>query len=429
MSKSSHFNLSIKIGMARAITLSVVFCLSISILDAQTFTILHTFQGVDGAEPGAGLTMDNAGNFYGTTIEGGAYGFGNAFKMTHRGTGWVLTNLYSFTGGSDGSGPFTRAVFGPDGSLYGGTSLGGVPGGCLGYGCGTIYKLQPSPTSCHATSCPWNKTTLYAFTGTGGDGAYPMEMSPVFDQQGNVYGTTANGGSYTGRCSLEGCGTVFELSHAGSGWTENVLWEFMFQNDGAGPQGVIFDQFGVLYGTASAGGYYNAGAVYTLTPSSSGWIQNTIYAFHNMDDGDIPAGLIFDRLGNTLYGGTSCGGINGGGTIYDLVPGSGNWTFNTLYSLTGGCSQSSGVSGPLTMDAAGNLYGTTYTEGAYGHGSVFKLTFSNGGWLYTDLYDFTGGADGWQPNSDLVVDASGNIYGTVLFSRPGEGIVFEITPH
>jgi len=138
-------------------------------------------------------------------------------------------------------------------------------------------------------------------------------------------------------------------------------------------------------------------------------------------------GLIFDRSGN-LYGSTTTYGSGGGGTAFELVPSSGNWTFSLLYSF-GEYINSGGPYGSLTMDAADNLYGTTLEDGAYGYGSVFKLTPSSGSWTYTSLHDFTGGSDGGYPWGNVVFDMNGNIYSTTwLGGTHGAGVVFEITP-
>ena len=161
----------------------------------QTFTVLHNFTGGhDGAWPQAGLTLDRAGNLYGTTTIGGdggcSYGefpgCGSVFKLAHQASGWTLNTLYAFGGGSDGEGPLTPVVLGPDGNLYSTTALGGYA--CDFYGCGTVFKLQPQPTVCTSASCPWRKTEMYQFTGAS-DGASPATGSLTFDAARNIYGT------------------------------------------------------------------------------------------------------------------------------------------------------------------------------------------------------------------------------------------------
>ncbi len=126
-----------------------------------------------------------------------------------------------------------------------------------------------------------------------------------------------------------------------------------------------------------------------------------------------------------LYGTTTTGGVNGGGTVFEISPSDGGWTFQTIYSFSG----SGGPYDDLVIDSAGNLYGTTYLDGRYGWGNVFKLVPSSGGWTYSSLHDFTGGSDGASPRCRLVFDSSGNLYGTTsIGGTGGYGVVFEITP-
>ncbi len=208
---------------------------------------------------------------------------------------------------------------------------------------------------------------------------------------------------------------------------ESVLYRFTGGNDGGYPySGVIFDSAGNLYGTASAGGINTYGTVYELSPSSSGWTETTLHSFGSVgDDGYLPfGGLIIDRQGS-LYGTTYGGGAGGGGTVYELQPSGGDWTFSTLYSFAG----FDGAEDAPTMDASGNLYGTTFIAGADNLGSVFKLTPTEGGWTYTDLHDFAGGNDGGGAMGSVVLDGNGNVYGTnYIYGSGGAGVAFEITP-
>jgi uncharacterized repeat protein (TIGR03803 family) len=153
-------------------------------MQAQTFTVLHTFTGAnDGDEPQASLTLDGAGNLYGTASYGGSVGMGTVFKLTDRPSGWALTTLYSFSGGSDGAIPLGGVIFGPDGSLYGDTSAGGDSG------YGTVFNLKPQPRVCNSTECPWLKTTLYQFTDEQ-DGSAPMG-NLLANAAGDLFGTTS----------------------------------------------------------------------------------------------------------------------------------------------------------------------------------------------------------------------------------------------
>src|SRR5271167_2677519 len=197
---------------------SIVFALTVALTQpaqAQTFKVIHTFTAKgDGATPWAGLTMDQAGNLYGTTCGSDcAYGgkAGAVFRLSKIGSSWPLNPLHNFAGGNDGANPYAGVVFGPQGILYGTTPHAGG-NGCDGSGCGTVFSLQPPPSACKAVLCPWTETVLYSFTG-GSDGATPVFGDVIFDSSGNLYGTTLFGGTYSS-------GTVFELTRTGSGWPE-----------------------------------------------------------------------------------------------------------------------------------------------------------------------------------------------------------------
>jgi len=377
---------------------------------AQTFTVLKSFGGIDGNLPGTPI-LDKAGNVYGTTVEGGPGeygGFGNVYKLSHAGSGWVFNDLYDFTAHGDGAYPeYGGLTFGSDGTLYGTASAEGE------YGFGTIFNLRPPATFCRSVKCPWDLTVLYAF-GAGHDGQYP-NGKVVFDAVGNMYGTTYGGGDY-------GYGTVFMATRSGGTWTETVLHSFN-KTDGATPTaGVVLDSAGNLYGTTNSGAN-GWGNVFELTPSGSGWIYQIVYTFTNGMDGRSPrGGLVLDGTGD-LYGSAQDNGQNLGGTIFELSPSNGGWTFNLLYSLSG----NGGPADTLTFDTAGNLYGTNYADGTYEAGSVFELSPSGGGWVYTDLHDFTGGNDGKWPTGSVALDSAGNIFGTTSQGgRSFSGVVFEI---
>ena len=416
-----------------ALVLAVLFVLTVAAIpaaQAQTFSVIHDFSGTDGFAPYAGVTLDAAGNLYGTTSQSFT-GDGTAFQLKRSHGNWVLNSLFTFTG-TNGAYPFAGIVFGPDGALYGTTNSGG-----LGKGFGVVYNLRPPRTACKSALCPWTETVLYPFTG-GSDGSGPSLGNPVFDKNGNLYGTTQLGGDLA--CSPPyGCGTVYQLTPSASGWTESVLYSFSGGNDGSEPaSGVILDEAGNLYGITYQGGGIGCGGrgcgtVFQLSPSGSGWKETILYSFTGGSDGGNPyGGLIFDQSGN-LYGTTLFGGSGGGGTVFELSPSGGGWTFTLVYALTG---YDAGPVGSLAMDGAGNLYGTTNANGAYGNGSVFKLQPSNGGWIYTTLHDFTyRGPDGSLPVAGPTVDAKGNVYGTT--SQGGTqycgfevqcGVVWEITP-
>lgn len=386
----------------------LTFAVAVTPATAQTFTILHTFSGAEGANPSAGLFFDAAGNLYGTTGQGGdvppycaPYGCGTVFRLKPTSSGWVLESLYKFHG-YDGADPQARIILGPDGSLYGTTSYGGV----MGYG--TVFRLTPAATPCRSVSCPWTETVLYAFHG-GSDAAYPLYGDLIFDQSGNIYGTTYGGGAY-------GYGAVFELSRSNGGWTEKVLYSF--GSNGRTPfAGVILDSSANLYGTTVYGGPYNAGTVYELTHSVTGWTEHVLYSFDNSGSGgyDPYGGLIFDSVGN-LYGTTHMPGQNGT-TVYELTPANGGWTYRVLYALNADI----GSYANLTMDTMGDLYGTLFSANI----EVFRLTPSDGQWT---LSGFDGSA-GSGPIGNVILDRNGNVYGTTFGGGLyNDGVVFEITP-
>jgi uncharacterized repeat protein (TIGR03803 family) len=261
----------------------------------------------------------------------------------------------------------------------------------------------------------------YSFSGPDGNG--PEFVDPVFESAGNMYGSTYEGGAnYSGN--------VFQLTHSNGQWTGTSIHDFN-GSDGYLPySSVTPDAQGNVYGTTWMGGPNNGGTVYRLTHSGSGWTYSMLYAFQSSSpDPYFPVGgLVFDQAGD-LYGTTQSGGTGGGGTVFELSPSGGGWNFSVLYSFTG----QNGPLNTLAMDAAGNLYGATYADGAFGHGTVFKLTNNNGSWSYTDLHDFTNGSDGGNPIGSVSLDASGNLYGTASQGGIGQcsggcGVVWEITP-
>jgi uncharacterized repeat protein (TIGR03803 family) len=270
--------------------------------------------------------------------------------------------------------------------------------------------------------------TLIAFGSPGTEGLDPFG-DLIFDQAGNLYGTTAFGTDE---------GMVFELTPTVDGsWTESVLYGF---TDGGAPHaGVIFDQAGNLYGTAMGGGAYREGSVFELTKNLDGtWTESALHSFcryrHSCHDGNEPyAGLIFDTAGN-LYGTTTTGGNlsdcapNGCGVVFQLTPSpDGSWTEKVLHQFTGG-KDGGGPYAGLIFDTAGNLYGTATSGGVYGSGVIFKLTPSvSGRWTEKVLHHFTGGRDGGYPYAGLIFDQAGNLYGTTVGGGAhGWGTVFEL---
>jgi uncharacterized repeat protein (TIGR03803 family) len=402
---------------------------------AQAFSTIFDFSLQNGYAPYAGVTRDRAGNLYGTT-SGSGIDSGTVFELKRSNGSWIMNTLFTFNPLSASSEvvgywPWSGVVFGPDGALFGTTFGGGVGGGSNGYG--VVYKLTPPQTFCRTILCPWTEEVLYEFAG-GSDGSNPALGNVTFDDAGNLYGTTAGGGAAGG-------GVVYEVMPLNGGWTEKVLYSFTGGNNGATPYGaLIFDHAGNIYGTTvtgggSACGGKGCGTIFELSPSGSGWTEKILYAFQGTTDGKNPfGGLISDQSGN-LYGDTNLGGSAGGGTVFELTPNGGSWSFSLLYSLGPDLSGLGGPTSSLAMDGAGSLYGTTLGDGDAGVGTVFKLSPHNGGWSYTLLHTFGNGPDGGEPYGGPIVDAMGVVYGTASTGGTQScgfevqcGTVWKITP-
>jgi uncharacterized repeat protein (TIGR03803 family) len=384
----------------------------------QTFRVIHDFNfaGPDGGYPAAGLTIDQAGNLYGPASNWGRYNNGNIYKLSPHGSDWIFNVLHSFRGGSDGGNPEGNLTIGRYGILYGTTVRGGGTGCYVGMGCGTVYEVTPSPHTPPAVFGGWTDTILYGFT-DGTDGSSPGS-DVIFDQAGNLYGATSNGGAH-------GKGTIYELIPTAGGWEYRMLYSFSGAADGAKPIGnLMFDQSGNLYGAAYTGGRTGCGTIFQLTPSAGGWTENTLYTFRGQDDSGNPLGLVQDQLGN-LYGVTigagclagKCSYGVGASTVFMLSPRQDTWAY-TVLSTYAGLYESH-----ISIDASGSLYVAVAWPG-----QVFRLAPSGGIWTYTDLHDFNG-KDGFWPVGKIVVDADGNIYGvTNQGGAYSAGVVWEITP-
>ena len=273
-----------------------------------------------------------------------------------------------------------------------------------------MFRLTPPPTFCKSFTCNWDETIIFNFPGPP-NGFLPLGEI-AFDASGNLYGATYYGGGNGSG------GTVYQLTPAKGTWTQTLLVAF---ESGESPYGgVQLDQAGNVYGTTEI-----EGSVFEMVPSGSSWTRYVLYNFPEDSNYELVAGVILGPDGN-LYGGSSDGDPNP--ILYELTPSNGGWTYNTIYTLGG--VYCCGLSANLVMDTAGNLYGTTL--GGYqgnGYGSVFELSPSNGGWVYTDLHDFTGGSDGGDPYSSIVIDSAGNLYGTASTGGSnGYGTVWEVTP-
>jgi uncharacterized repeat protein (TIGR03803 family) len=376
---------------------------------------IHTFQAKPGAIPLPGVVEDSAGNLYGTTVYGGGKcrnGCGTVFEMSPLpGVGWAFKTIYVFQDSADGYQPVGPLLIGASGELYGTTSVGGQ------YNYGIVFELVLGSKG------QWQKETLYNFGAFSGDATQP-NGGVIADSSGNLYGVANYGGAY-------GAGAVFQLvSNLDGTWSENILFDFAGdQYEGGHPNGPLtFDTTGNLYGTALL--------VFELSPSSQGpWTENVLFDPSSQSaSGYVPTGgVIFDAAGN-LYGVNMEGGsTEDAGAVYELSPAQGFWIETTLHQFRPSTGDGSEPDAPLTFDARGNLIGTTATGGAYGYGTIFRLT-QNGYWIEDGRYSFTGGSDGAEPGAGaLIFDASGNIIGTASYGGSGTGtsgygVVFEIRP-
>ncbi len=388
-----------------ALVLAALFALLLAArpAQAQTETVLYNFTGgSDGGKPQSSLIFDGAGNLYGMTDGGGAFGAGTVFELSPNGSGgWNETVLYSFTGGADGANPIGPVMFDSVGNLYG-TAQGG---GANGYG--VVFELSP-------VGAGWTETVLHSFAG-GADGANPPN-GLIMDPAGNLYGTTYNGG-------VAGHGTVFELSPSGGGWTERVI----YTGDAPfGDAGLTRDAAGNIFGATLL-------TVFELSPNGNGgWNPTVIHTFTGAPrDGRGPEGTpVLDKSGN-LYGTTYQGGAKNLGTVYKLSHGAQGWTEKILHSFmfTDGAYVRAGV----LLDAAGNIYGTTADGGKHlYYGTVFELVAGAG--IYKEKFFWSfGGRAGIPPYpSSLILDSAGNLYGTTQMGgsqacQYGCGGVFEVT--
>jgi uncharacterized repeat protein (TIGR03803 family) len=276
-----------------------------------TETVIYSFVDANtGIFPGGGLVFDANSNLYGTTPQGGVpLGLGTVFELTPDGSGnWTEQVILGFGRNRDGGLPFAGLILDSEGNMFG-TTL-------AGYGEGTVYELTPLAKG------KWTTKVLHRFTG-GKDGGNPSG-NLILDAAGNLYGTAESGGA---GCDF-GCGTAFKLTRLAKGWKFSVLYTFAGSEDGQQPDGTLaFDDSGNLYGTTSEGGgngcsfNFGCGTVFELSPTAKGpWTETVLHRFVAQPDGLSPmGGLLPDTKGN-WYGTTGSGGADGDGTVFKLTP-------------------------------------------------------------------------------------------------------------
>ncbi len=292
--------------------------------------------------------------------------------MRGSGGSWTEKILYEFTGEADGSFPIGGLVFDPAGNLYGTTSALIDEGGCSGNSCGSVFELSPGAGG------TWTETTLHTFSHNLRDGNDPAS-SMVIDGHGNLFGSTASGGS-SNTCP-GGCGTVFELKRtAGGSYQYGVIYRFgATPTDGAGPVGgILLGPGGTLYGTTNTGGTTSSGTVWEISGSGTGLTETVLYNFPGGTGGYNPFSTMAFSLQGDLYGTTVQGGISTNcpdtcGTIFHLTRSGSTWTAAPLFSFNGADGASPLYSG-LIRDAAGNFYGVAADGGSSYDGVVFKIT-------------------------------------------------------
>jgi uncharacterized repeat protein (TIGR03803 family) len=354
-----------------------VFELSPDSNGGWTYTEIYGF-GFDGRDGGAypagPLTMDDDGNLYGVTQDGGTNSTGTVYKLTKANGAWTITYLYNFGPqlGGDGFNP-TGVVY-YHGALFGTTPYGGKSQNQNG----TLFAVRPNSDG------SWSESILRNFGVSENDGQHP-NGGLAFDSEGNIYGTTLWGGSRGG--SNQG-GTVFQLSRLSDGsWQEHILHSFTYR-DGYEPGAAtpIFDSRGDLYSTTTSGGSAGLGVVFELTPSGDKWTETVLHNFTGGEDGASPNGITFDSHGQ-LFGTTATGGGNGicldqyhnyqnvyCGTVYKLTPSaSGHWKESLLYGFPGGANGSVPVAG-VVLDSGDNVYGVAGQGGSYGLGVAFRIS-------------------------------------------------------
>jgi uncharacterized repeat protein (TIGR03803 family) len=403
-------------GSALAI-LGLILPLAARPAAAGTAEVIHSFGDGDGEYPATDLVLDASGVIYGTTTQGGGLNSGTVFRLAPAGPAWEESVIYSFTSGPDGGQPYNGVTLDAQGNLYGTAVTGGTGQTCEG-GCGVAYKLTK-------TGSTWTQSVLYNFTG-GEDGSGPG-AGLSFDRDGNLYGMTPTGGAF-------GLGVIYKLSRNGAGnWTQTVIHAFTGGEDGAtGSAGRLLLSGGRFYGVATVGGAHGKGTVFRLNPTpGGGWSFQILYAFRGMPDGALPYGAVVRDAAGKLYGTTYYEGAHDHGAVYQLTPtSSGLWKERIIYSFQGAADGGHPVS-HLNLGANGSLYGTTSEGGDpdCSCGTVFKLTKVGAGWQLETVHAFTGNPDGANAYNGMARGAGGKLYGaTVIGGEDDDGVIFELTP-
>lgn len=396
-----------------------------------------------------GVVGDANGNLYGVTFEGGTANLGTIYELSppaQQGQSWTESVLYNFTGGQDGGNPYVELTLDKSGNLYG-SSQGGVNSHTA-----TIFELSPNGGS-------WTFTPIYSFPASYGT-PFTIGSSLIFDQSGNLYGEVAAPSS----SALGFVYELSPPAQAGGAWTEATLYTFQGANvgeDGTWPSGGLsFDAQGNLYGTTEEGGVpgrkqcnsAGCGIVFELSPPAQpggAWTETILYRFLAQTDGGNPeGGVAFDKSGN-LFGTAFDGGDGvftaGSGVVFELTPGNGTWIETVIYTFD--AAKGAGLKGPsagVILDPSGRVYGTTFSSRNLNCtllpcGGVFALVppkQAGGEWTEFNLHVFSGPPDGDEPNGRLYLGKNA-LYGVTEYGGDentkqckdagGCGLIFQIT--
>ena len=374
-----------------------LFCAATA-LSAQTFSTLVNFDFTNGSMPESMPVQGTDGNFYGTTLQGGAFASGTVFKMTPGGT---LTTLYTFCSQAnciDGETPEVGLTLAPDGNFYGTTLGGGAQFE------GTAYRVTPKGSL----------AILYSFCSqTNCSDGYGPRAVPIEGVDGNFYGTTLYGGAY-GDSFENNYGTVFKMTPEGMLTT---LHSFD-GTDGSGPTGLVQATDGSFYGTTESDGLYGYGTVFKITPQGT---LTTLYNFcseSGCTDGKEPTGGMVQASDGDYYGTTSEGGANNEGTVFKITAGGMLATLHSFDNIDGA------LPNGLMQATDGNFYGTTFDGGAHAYGTVFEI---KAGGALTTLHSFDN-TDGSHPGAGVSQSTSGLLLGTTLDGGTNaEGTVFSLS--
>ena len=452
---SKRFQLCLPLALAAGFAFAATPCA------AGTETVLHTMCSLascaDGEIPQSQL-LKSGTILYGVAA-GGSHGGGVVFQYDLSSSTYSV--IYNFcsthvaghpTVCSDGESPTGRLVIDSSGNLYGTTDLGGNVNDA-----GKVYKLSKSGST-------WSLSTLYNFCPDKigsvecDDGDDPLSgltyagqaSGTSYDGTSPLYGSTYVGGSDS--AGSYGNGVIFELTLSGGTWSESVLHTFCPAcaelcyscSDGERPIGqMILDGAGVLWGSTEVGGGGGEGTVFKLASGS----LTTLYTFCSThaspcSDGGQPTGVLLDAAGD-IFGTTQIGGSGGSGsdagTLFELTDSGGTWSESVKYNFcsAASCNDGSFPRGDLIMDASGNLYGTTATGGSHaivagGAGTIWKYDGTSESVLYKFCPTSSTCADGQDPGAGVMMDASGNLYGDTIMggtgaSTPG-GVVYKFAP-